>query len=237
MTARRQFITVALSGALAVAVLAPFAPAASAAPAAPFSTSHVADRAASTSADRVAVRSASAGTPIVVDQIGDDPLAGWAKTALMSFGSEAFDAQRDALATAIAQRLWIDPTQLQQAWRETTPQHQVALLAAMTQLGVPYRRMRSNPGQGFDCSGLTTFAWGLAGKTLPRSSGSQIRAAAKVSADDAKAGDLVWYPGHVMMSLGIPGAIIHSPYTGRDVEVDWVVSRRANRVKYGDPAA
>jgi cell wall-associated NlpC family hydrolase len=37
--------------------------------------------------------------------------------------------------------------------------------------------------------------------------------------DTAQPGDLVQYPGHVMMYLGAGRAVVHSPYTGRDVEV------------------
>jgi cell wall-associated NlpC family hydrolase len=125
---------------------------------------------------------------------------------------------------------------MQAAWRAADPQNQIALLAALTQLGVPYRSMRSNPGSGFDCSGLTSFAWKVAGKQLTRRSSDQIRAAERRTRDTAQAGDLVWYPGHVMMYLGVDTAIVHSPFSGRDVEVTYVPKRRANSVRYGDPA-
>jgi cell wall-associated NlpC family hydrolase len=226
MTARRHLIAATLG----IALLAPFAPAAQAATidlvsAAQMPTAGSAEPASAQVFER----------PVLVNRIGDDPLAPVAQRALRAIGSPEFDVLRDQLATAIAERLWIDPAQMQQAWRTTTAQHQVALVAALTQLGVPYRRMRSNPGQGFDCSGLTTFAWGIAGRTLPRSSSQQIRNVKNIDRSQQKAGDLVWYPGHVMMSLGIPGAIIHSPFTGRDVEVDWLKGRRANSVRVADP--
>ena len=41
------------------------------------------------------------------------------------------------------------------------------------------------------------------------------------------------YPGHVMMWLGVDRAMVHAPYTGRNVEVDMWSTRR--RVKFGDP--
>jgi cell wall-associated NlpC family hydrolase len=109
----------------------------------------------------------------------------------------------------------------------------MALLAAFTQLGVPYRRNTSKPGQGFDCSGLTTYAWGEAGFVLQRQSTAQIRASAARDEMSAQAGDLVQYPGHVMMWLGVDRSIIHAPYTGRNVEVDAVSAR--HRVRFGDP--
>ncbi|MGO1056105.1 C40 family peptidase [Crossiella sp. CA198] len=39
--------------------------------------------------------------------------------------------------------------------------------AALTQLGVPYRWGASNPGRGFDCSGLTQWAYRQAGVAIP----------------------------------------------------------------------
>ena len=48
----------------------------------------------------------------------------------------------------------------------------------MTQVGVPYRTNTSQEGVGFDCSGLTTYAWARAGVELFRQSGTQINEAA-----------------------------------------------------------
>ena len=94
-----------------------------------------------------------------------------------------------------------------------------------SQLGVAYRRNTSKAGEGFDCSGLTTYAWAQAGVTLVRQSAAQIRAAAPRTWETAQAGDLVYYPGHVSMYLGVDRLIVHSPYTGRNVEVDHVPKR------------
>jgi cell wall-associated NlpC family hydrolase len=123
------------------------------------------------------------------------------------------------------------------AWAQTTIGHQRAVLAAMTQVGVPYRYNTSSAGVGFDCSGLTTFAWAAAGVPLTRQSSAQIREAAPIDRSTAKAGDLVQYPGHVMMYLGVGDAIIHSVMTGRTVELDTISDRRVNSVRFGDPIA
>ena len=48
------------------------------------------------------------------------------------------------------------------------------------------------------------YAWGEAGFTLSRQSGSQISEADAREMATAKAGDLAQYPGHVMMYLGVP---------------------------------
>ena len=123
------------------------------------------------------------------------------------------------------------------AWAAAPVGHQRAVLAAMTQLGVPYRYNSSVEGVGFDCSGITTFAWARAGVALVRQSTSQINNAAPLDRSTAKAGDLVQYPGHVMMYLGIGDAIIHSVQTGRTVELDTISVRRSATVRFGDPTA
>jgi cell wall-associated NlpC family hydrolase len=122
------------------------------------------------------------------------------------------------------------------AWASTPIDHQRAVLAAMTQVGVPYRTNTSQENVGFDCSGLTTYAWAKAGVQLIRQSTSQIREAAPLDRATAKAGDLVQYPGHVMMYLGVGDAIIHSVQRGRTVELDTISARRANSVRFGDPS-
>ena len=121
------------------------------------------------------------------------------------------------------------------AWAATTVEHQLAVLAAMTQVGVPYRTNTSKEGVGFDCSGLTTYAWSRAGVSLVRQSGQQIRDAEPLDRSTAKAGDLVQYPGHVMMYLGVGDAVIHSVMSGRTVELDTISERQASRVRFGDP--
>lgn len=139
---------------------------------------------------------------------------------------------RGAAARYAARELGYDELAMVDAWSTTTLEHQRAVLAALTQVGVPYRTNTSMEDEGFDCSGLTTYAWQGSGYELYRQSGSQISEAKSLTRDEAKAGDLVHYPGHVMMYLGVDDAIVHSIQTGRTVEVD--VFRRDN-VSFGDP--
>jgi cell wall-associated NlpC family hydrolase len=146
-----------------------------------------------------------------------------------------FVRARDEAATLAAAELGLDPGALRRSWAAADPDNQRALLAAITQLGVPYRTNRSEEGVGFDCSGLTTFAWARAGVALTRQSGAQIREAEAITREEAQAGDLVHYPGHVSMYLGVDNAIVHSPYSGRDVEITFLSERRGNSVRFGDP--
>ena len=144
-----------------------------------------------------------------------------------------FERSRDLVAAAVATRLGLDAAQLQRAWRSADLEHQTALIAALSQLGVMYRRNTSNPGVSFDCSGLTTWAWGQAGRELTRQSTAQIRAAAPRDPSTAQAGDLVQYPGHVMMWLGVDRAVVHAIQPGKPVSVDLISPKR--NLRFGDP--
>jgi len=191
------------------------------------------------------VSAAPAVTVASVVATGNDALAGYASSALdqwtmysMTGSSKAlaaFDDTRDAVAAEAANRLGLDVAAMQAAWSEADAEHQTALMAAFTQLGVRYKGYTAIPGVGFDCSGITSWAWSQAGVSLARNSRSQINNAVAVTRDTAQAGDLVYYPGHVMMYLGIDNAIIHSPNTGRNVELSFVAKRRANSARFGDP--
>ena len=106
-------------------------------------------------------------------------------------------------------------------------------MAALSQLGVAYEYNSSSPGSGFDCSGLTAFAWGRAGRALAHQSSAQIDAASPRDGLSARAGDLVHYPGHVMMYLGVGGAIVHAANEESDVELSFLRDHRA--VRFGEP--
>ncbi len=146
---------------------------------------------------------------------------------------DRYVSARDAIATEVAGRLGIEPSRMIEAWANADFAHQTALMAAMSQLGVRYRRNTSAPGVGFDCSGLTAYAWSVAGTEIAHQSRSQIRSASPRTIDTAQAGDLVYYPGHVSIYLGVDKAIVHSPFTGRTVEVSVIGKRRG--LRFADP--
>lgn len=140
---------------------------------------------------------------------------------------------RAITARYTAQQLGYDELEMVDAWSKAPIGHQRAVLGALTQVGVPYRTNTSIEGEGFDCSGLTYYAWQGSGVELYRQSGSQISEAKRLSQDEAKAGDLVHYPGHVMLYLGVDRAVLHSVNTGRTVEID---TYRRDNVTFGDPS-
>ncbi len=97
----------------------------------------------------------------------------------------------------------------------------VAIAAAQSQLGVPYKFAQSSPGVAFDCSGLTKYAWGKAGVSLPHQSARQYAVIPHVPKDQAQPGDLIFYHspiGHVAIYIG-GGQLIHAPASGDVVKV------------------
>jgi cell wall-associated NlpC family hydrolase len=145
----------------------------------------------------------------------------------------AYNAARNAVAAATADALGTSARDLAAAWSQVDVTKQHVIIAAISQLGVPYRSMASIEGKGFDCSGLLLYAFGEAGIELPRSSRDQYRAGAPVEALAAEPGDLVFYPGHISIYLG-NGLIVHSPQSGQDVEVRTVFERS---LRYADVVA
>lgn len=71
---------------------------------------------------------------------------------------------------------------------------------------MPYVYAGDTPGVGFDCSGLTMWAWGQAGVSLEHYSGAQMQETTPVPVSDLQPGDLLFYgPGgsdHVAMYIG-----------------------------------
>ena len=99
-----------------------------------------------------------------------------------------------------------------------------AIRAALSQLGVRYRFGSKSPGNSFDCSGLTSWAWGVAGVGIPRTSRTQYAGLNRIPTAAIQPGDLIFsgYPiHHVAMYLG-NGQMVHAPRTGDVVKVSAV---------------
>jgi cell wall-associated NlpC family hydrolase len=89
----------------------------------------------------------------------------------------------------------------------------------LAQVGKAYRLGATGPS-AFDCSGLTSYAYRAAGKSIPRTASSQYAAAAKVS--DPAPGDLVFFLRNGAQHVGIyigGGRMVHAANPGRGVEV------------------
>ena len=101
----------------------------------------------------------------------------------------------------------------------------IAVRAALAQVGDAYVYGASGP-DAFDCSGLTSMAWGQAGVGLPRSSSAQFGAGPHISSSALQPGDLVFYYSpisHVAMYIG-NGLIVHAANPGAGVLVAGVFS-------------
>ena len=106
---------------------------------------------------------------------------------------------------------------------------------AMRYLGVPYHWAGAGPGQCptgehticFDCSGLTMYVYKLFGVELPHNAAMQFNMGIKITLQQARAGDLVYFgmpPHHVGMYLG-NDMFIQAPQTGDVVKVTKLSSR------------
>jgi cell wall-associated NlpC family hydrolase len=143
----------------------------------------------------------------------------------------AYVNARNATADSVAAEMGLDPVAVRDAWARADLPHQTAVVAALAELGKPYRYASSDPAVGFDCSGLTAYAWSRAGVDLANQSGSQIRNAAPRDHASAMAGDLAQYPGHVMMYLGVGDAVVHAVNHALDVVLDFF----SRSVRFGNP--
>jgi len=104
------------------------------------------------------------------------------------------------------------------------PGAQVAVQAAYSAIGVPYRWGGDNPDEGFDCSGLTMWSWAQAGVSLPHSSYAQYAAIPHVSRDELRPGDLLffYYPiSHVSIYVG-NNQMIQAHHPGTVVSLDTI---------------
>jgi len=95
-----------------------------------------------------------------------------------------------------------------------------AVQAARNQLGKPYVWGAAGP-DSFDCSGLTMYAWGQAGVSLPHSAAAQQGMGTPVAQSDLQPGDLVFFGSpayHVGIYIG-NGLMIHAPTSGDVVKI------------------
>jgi cell wall-associated NlpC family hydrolase len=108
-----------------------------------------------------------------------------------------------------------------------------AVHAALARLGTPYSwggGTASGPSygvaqgahiKGFDCSGLTLYAYAQVGVSLPHYTGSQYNAGVHVTRAQLRPGDLVFFHSdlhHMGMYIGA-GKFVHAPQTGDVVKI------------------
>jgi cell wall-associated NlpC family hydrolase len=97
--------------------------------------------------------------------------------------------------------------------------HSSVVSIALQYLGVPYVWGGASPS-GFDCSGLTMYAYAKVGVYLPHNAAMQYGMGSAVSQSQLAPGDLVFFSGlsHVGMYIG-GGRFVHAPHTGDVVKI------------------
>ena len=138
-------------------------------------------------------------------------------------GQQAANAVTQAIQTAVA-----TPTIAQVG---SSAQGLAAVRAAEGQIGVPYVWGGETAGVGFDCSGLTQWAWAKAGISIPRTTESQWPAMVHVPLNALQPGDLLFYYNldgdhavdHEVMYVGSgpwgTSTVIAAAHTGTNVSL------------------
>jgi len=108
------------------------------------------------------------------------------------------------------------------ATRRATVGEQAAHFA-LDQVGTPYRYGGHSPS-GFDCSGLVHYAYGRAGKAMPRTTGQLWSSTTPVGRGQLRVGDLLFFRiegkmQHVGLYVG-GRRFVHAPSTGRQVSIE-----------------
>lgn len=128
-----------------------------------------------------------------------------------------------AVAALLAVGITVSPIGAHRAEALTTvAQLNTVARTAAAQVGVRYRYGGTTPRTGFDCSGLTKYAYAKAHKYLPRTAQQQYNYARHISRASARPGDLVFFHSsrsrvyHVAVYAG-HGYIWHAPKPGKRV--------------------
>ncbi|MBT8142078.1 MAG: C40 family peptidase [Gammaproteobacteria bacterium] len=113
------------------------------------------------------------------------------------------------------------------------------VMAALNQVGTPYKYGGSSPATGFDCSGLVQYSHSQAGLSVPRTTRKQMQFFSKVNKRDLRAGDLVFFQTgrnqyHVAIMLN-QNEFVHAPSSGKTVSTSSFSNPywKANFIKAG----
>jgi cell wall-associated NlpC family hydrolase len=98
-------------------------------------------------------------------------------------------------ASSLVARAWAgqEPPTTGRAW--------AVVQFASAQIGRRYCWGGTGP-ECFDCSGLVQRAWSSVGVRLPRTTGAIASELSEVPLDETRAGDILWWPGHVGIYAG-----------------------------------
>ncbi|NNC98004.1 MAG: C40 family peptidase [Gammaproteobacteria bacterium] len=113
------------------------------------------------------------------------------------------------------------------------------VMAALNQVGTPYKYGGSSPATGFDCSGLVQYSHSQAGLSVPRTTRKQMQFFSKVNKRELRAGDLAFFQTgrnqyHVAIMLN-QNEFVHAPSSGKTVSTSSFSNPywKANFIKAG----
>ena len=147
-----------------------------------------------------------------------------------------YRAARKLVSDEVASRMGLDAKLLDRKWNKAPRDHQIAGLAAISQIGVKYVEGKEDPYVQMDCSGLQWFAWRTAGLDMPRQAVSQQDRHMRIEREDAVFGDIVGEGTHVHLYLGVSLAMIHAPFNGKKVKLKMMSEAQASRSVWADPS-
>ncbi|MBC7461565.1 MAG: C40 family peptidase [Thermoleophilia bacterium] len=91
---------------------------------------------------------------------------------------------------------------------------------ATTYVGTPYVWAGGSPTDGFDCSGLVQFVYGVLGAKLPRTTFTMWNLGRHVDRSELRQGDLVFFNGLDHMGLYVgDNKFVHAPHAGDRVKI------------------
>jgi peptidoglycan DL-endopeptidase CwlO len=188
-------------------------------------------------AEVAAARAAAAEAQAAADQAAADAQAGLAQleaqqaevqkrvTAYQADFARLSAAEQTAVTTALAGPALRTPA-IGSLPAAPGPEAAMAVSVALGKIGAPYVWGSTGPN-GFDCSGLTSYAYGAAGIALPHSSRAQSAMGVEVPRSDLQPGDLVFFYSpisHVGLYIG-NGMMVHARTYGQPVAVTSVDQR------------
>ena len=148
----------------------------------------------------------------------------------------AYLKARKKVSDKVATHFTFDPLTLEKKWSRAPRDHQIAALAAITQLNVRYVTGKEDPYVQMDCSGLMWYAWRVAGVDIARQAVSQMDRLIRIDRKDAVLGDITGEGTHVQIYLGMGLAMIHAPFGGKLVKFKTMSDTQAARVVWVNPS-
>jgi len=105
-----------------------------------------------------------------------------------------------------------------------TNKRQFIIRIAKNMLNKQYKYGKQDPSWGFDCSGLTQYAYSMAGIKIPRTAKNQYENSRKISLSDIQPADLLFFSidangvSHVGIYIG-DNKFIHAPSAGKRIQI------------------